>query len=151
MIMETNQGRLKSLLQQESSTLEDLYAVLMKELVALKERDTESVTLLSQEKNTLLNELQKLDKERQLCLQSTSSQTGNTGFIDGINQLTNEIEACLNKCKKQNSINGGIIEMSKLFNEKMLDIICGNADKETTYGSTGKNNTDKNQHSLGRA
>ena len=149
MIMESNQGRLKSLLQQESSTLEDLYETLMKELIALKERDADSVTLLSQEKNTLLNELQKLDTERQLYLQSSFSKAS-AGVTDEINQLTNEIEACLKKCKKQNSINGGIIEMSKLFNEKMLDIICGNADKETTYGSTGKNNTDKNQHSLGR-
>jgi flagella synthesis protein FlgN len=142
-------GRLKSLLKQESSALEELYTVLMKELVALKEHDSESVIVLSEEKNTLLTELEKLDKDRQFCVQANSSSE-NLIFKDDINQLSTEIEVCLNKCKQQNSINGGIIEMSRLFNEKMLDIICGNTANETTYGSTGKNNTNSNQHSLGR-
>ena len=147
--MNSSQGRLKSLLQQESSALEDLYAVLMKELVALKERNSDTITVLSEEKDTLLNNLEMLDRERQQCLQE-NTQASEQHITNEINQLSSEIEICLNKCQKQNSINGGIIEMSKLFNEKMLDIICGSSAKEVTYGSTGKNNTDKSQHSLGR-
>ena len=123
--MNDNQGRLTSLLKQESTALESLYAVLMKELVALKERNSESIISLSKEKNNLLNNLENLDRERQLCLQD-KAQINTPVVSDEINQLSNEIEICLSKCKKQNSINGGIIEVSKLFNEKMLDIICGN-------------------------
>lgn len=147
--MQNNQGRLTSLLQLESTTLNELHAVLTREHIALKERNSESITLLSEEKNTLLNNLEKLDQERQFFLQN-DMQNNTQPVSNEISQLNSEIELCLDKCKKQNNINGSIIEMSKLFNEKMLDIICGNPDRKTTYGATGKNNTDKNQHSLGR-
>lgn len=147
--MQNNQGRLRSVLQMESTAFDELHAILMREHLALKERNSESITLLSEEKNTILNKLEKLDRERQLCLQN-DMQNHTQPVSNEISQLNSEIELCLDKCKKQNNINGSIIEMSKLFNEKMLDIICGNPDKKTTYGATGKNNNDKNQHSLGR-
>ena len=121
----------------------------MKELVALKKRDAESISALAIEKNSLLNDLEKIDQERQHFIQN-SHASENQPVSNEIDLLSNEIENCLNKCKKQNSINGGIIEMSKLFNEKMLDIISGNPAKESTYGASGKNNSAKNQHSLGR-
>lgn len=146
--MNTNQGRLTSLLQQESKALNNLYAALMKEFSALKDRNSESIALTAEEKNKSLLDLEKLDQERQLCLQEAASSISDS---DEIQDLNSKIEESLKKCKNQNDINGGIIEMSKLFNEKMLDIISGNSSKETTYGASGKNNTDKNQHSLGRA
>ncbi|MGB1800058.1 MAG: flagella synthesis protein FlgN [Gammaproteobacteria bacterium] len=143
--MNDHQGRLQSLLKQESSVLEDLYTVLQKELLALKERNFESISSLAEEKNMLLVNLEKLDRDRQQYSQETE-----TSVTNEIAQLQSEIKVYLDKCQKQNSINGGIIEVSKLFNEKMLDIISGNDTKEATYGATGKNNSNKNQHSLGR-
>ncbi|MBL1140452.1 MAG: flagellar protein FlgN [Proteobacteria bacterium] len=148
--MNENQGGLPDILEQEVNTLEGLYSLLLKEMVALKERNSDSINQLSKEKNSMLNKLDQLDKERQLCVTENSIQDTNLTFTNDIDALSKKIEVCLNKCKKQNSINGGIIEMSQLFNEKMLDIICGNSDKETTYGATGKNSTTNNQHSLGR-
>jgi len=147
--MNNNQGRLKSILKQEATALEDLYGLLMKELVALKEHNSESITALSEEKNVMLDKLQQLDEERQLCLSTDNSDTNLTPANE-INVLSNEIEVCLDKCKQQNSINGGIIEMSQLFNAKMLDIICGNSDKQSTYGITGKNETNNNQNIIAR-
>ncbi len=144
-----NHGRLKSILKQEENALEDLYGLLMQELIALKDRSSDSVSKLSEEKNTMLHKLEQLDKERQLCVKDETHDKSLT-FTDEINVLSSEIEICLNKCKHQNNINGGIIEMSLLFNEKILDIICGNSDKQTTYGATGKNNAKSNQHSLAR-
>lgn len=144
-----NQGRLKSILKQEATALESLYGLLMKELVSLKDRNSDSVSKLSEEKNTMLNKLEQLDKERQLCVKDGAHEQDLT-YTNEINVLSSEIEICLDKCKQQNNINGGIIEMSLLFNEKILDIICGNFDKQTTYGATGKNNTKNNQHSLAR-
>jgi len=147
--MNENQGRLKLLLKQESTALEDLYGILMKELVALKEHNSDAINELAEEKNTMLNKLGILDKERQLCVEAETHEN-NVTFTNEIGLLSNEIEICLDKCKHQNNINGGIIEMSQLFNEKMLDIICGNSEQLTTYSATGKNNTTSNQHSLAR-
>jgi len=149
--MDETQDKLKSLLQQQSAALENLHTTLMEEYHALKERNAESVNKLSGEKNRLLNELETLDKERQRYLLSvTQNEKSNVNINHEIKQLSDEIEVSLNNCKQQNNINGGIIEMSKSFNENMLNIICGNTNKETTYASTGKSNTNKNQHSLGR-
>jgi len=152
--MNETQGKFISLLKQEATALEDLYGLLMKELVALKDRDSNLITELSEAKNSMLNKLGILDKQRQLYVENDEHyneiHASGTIFTNEINNLSSEIEVCLDKCKQQNNINGGIIEMSQLFNEKILDIICGNFDKQTTYSAEGKNNPGNNQHSLAR-
>jgi len=145
--MNADHGRLISILKQEETALEDLYGILIKELVALKERDTDSLNKLTEKKNAMLNNLGVIDKERQLFVET---ETNNVTFTNEITSLSNDIEECLNKCKKQNSINGGIIEMSQLFNEKILNIICGNSEEPTTYSATGKNISKNNQNSRAR-
>ena len=147
--MSNNQGRLTSILKQETTALENLYSLLMKELVALKDRNSELISELSEEKNTMLNNIEQLDMDRQRCIQEEAPNESLT-FTNEINSLSSEIEICLDKCKQQNSINGGIIEMSQLFNEKMLNIIFGNSDKEMTYSANGKNNSTNNRHSFAR-
>jgi flagellar biosynthesis protein FlgN len=152
--MNETQGRFISLLKQEASALEELYAVLMKELVALKERNTDSIHEITDNKNVLLNKLGMLDKQRQLYFEKDTHSSeiygDDTAFKNTISTLSSDIEVCLDKCKQQNNINGGIIEMSQLFNEKILDIISGNVDKDITYSAEGKNSSGKNQHSLAR-
>ena len=142
--MNENQGRFTSLLKQEISALQYLFALLKKELLALKDRNLDSISELAEEKNTILDKLGILEKEKQLCAENDLADT------DEISTLSNEIKNCLDKCKQQNSVNGGVIEMSLLFNGKILDIINGNFDKQTTYSATGKNNSTNNQHSLAR-
>lgn len=147
--MNNYQGRFTSILKQEAIALDDLHDILMRELTALKNRDTESVFSISEEKNAMLNKIIEIDSERSLHIEGNSHENSVT-FTNEITLLNSEIENTLNKCKQQNSINGGIIEMSQLFNEKMLDIISGNSEKPSTYSATGKNNCKPNQHSLGR-
>ncbi len=152
--MNETQGKFISLLKQEATTLEDLYGLLMKELVAVKARNTDSITVLAEEKNSMLNKLGMLDKQRQLYVENEEHHNeihgSNTTFVNEMDKLSSEIQVCLDKCKQQNNINGGIIEMSQLFNVKILDIMCGNFDKQTTYSAEGKNNSRNNQHSLAR-
>lgn len=147
--MNETQGRFIALLKQEASALEDLYALLMKELVALKDRNSDTITELAEAKSSVLNKLAMLDKQRQLYIENEEHPiVEDNPFSDNITTLSSEIEVCLDKCRHQNNINGGIIEMSQLFNEKILDIICGNFDEEVTYSADGKNNAKNNQHSL---
>ncbi|GEM_PF-5542937 len=142
--MNENQGRFTSLLEQEVTTLHDLHALLQEELLALKDRNLDSISKIAEEKNTVLDKLGTLDKERQRYAKNDLADT------DEIHTLSREIKVCLDKCKQQNNINGGVIEISQLFNEKILDIMSGNPDKQITYGATGKNNSTNNQHSLAR-
>lgn len=152
--MNETQGRFVSLLKQETIVLDELHGLLLKEQGALKERDSELITSLADEKNSLLNKLGMLDQQRQLYVENEEhhdiEHMGNTSLANEIKTLSDEIQDGLDKCKHQNNINGGIIEMSQLFNEKILDIVCGNFDKQTTYSAEGKNNSKNNQHSLAR-
>ena len=147
--MDEVQGRFLALLKQEEAALDELHELLKKEMSALKAHNTELIDELINSKNSLLNKLGMLDKQRQLYVENEHNMlhSDNT-FTNQINLLSEEIKSSLDKCKHQNKINGGIIEMSQLFNKKMLDIICGNSDQETTYSAEGKNNSRNNQHSL---
>lgn len=152
--MSETQGRFLSLLKQEISLLDELHTTLLKELVALKERNTDLISELSEAKTSMLNRLGMLDNQRQLYLENESHHyeihDEQTTFSSEVKLLNNEIQDYLKKCKQQNKINGGIIEISQLFNDKILDIFYGNADKQTTYSAEGRNNSSNNQHSLAR-
>lgn len=152
--MSETQGRFLSLLKQEISLLDELHDVLIKELVALKERNTDLITELSEEKTTMLDKLGMLDNQRQLYLENEKHHyeihDEKTSFSNEVKLLNIEIQDYLKKCKQQNKINGGVIEISQLFNEKILDIFYGNTDKQTTYSAEGRNKSNVDQHSLAR-
>lgn len=152
--MSETQGRFLSLLKQEISLLGELHDALLKELVALKERNTDLITELSEGKTSMLNQLGMLDNQRQLYLENEEHHyeihDEKTSFSDEVKLLNKEIQDYLKKCKQQNKINGGVIEISQLFNEKILDIFYGNTDKQTTYSAEGRSKSNNDQHSLAR-
>jgi len=150
--MNETQAKFISLLKQESSTLTELHALLLVELEALKQRKTDSLTGLSEEKTEMLNKLGMLDKQRQIYTDNETHHdeinNEKTAYSKDIQFLNIQIQENLDKCKHQNNINGGIIQMSKLFNEKILDIIYGNIDNDATYNTEGRSTSNKGQHSL---
>ena len=152
--MNQTQGRFLSVLKEESSILESLHNVLLEEHSALTNRNSDLITELADRKATILEKLGILDKQRQLYTDNKTHfyelNDEKTAFYSHIKALNNEIHDSLDKCKHQNKINGGIIEMSYMFNEKILDIIFGNSEKEATYSAEGKNNLNNTQHSLAR-
>ena len=149
--MDETQEKFLALLKQQESALEDLHNLLTKEMHALKARDTDLLYELIKSKNELLNKVGMLDKQRQLYLEGEEKSLINDSFyINQINNLGEEIKIKLDKCKHQNKINGGIIEMSQLFNEKILNIMQGKTNTEITYSAEGKNKPGNTQHSLAR-
>jgi flagellar biosynthesis/type III secretory pathway chaperone len=148
------QARFIALLKQETSVLDELHELLLKENTALKERDSQLITSLADEKNTRLNQLGMLDTQRQLYIDDETHHqeiyVDETSYSLKIRQLNNDIAEALKNCKHQNKVNGGIIELSQLFNTKILDIMNGDFDKQTTYSAEGKNKADTNQHSFAR-
>tara|TARA_R110002072_G_scaffold14582_6_gene60128 strand:- start:15395 stop:15856 length:462 start_codon:yes stop_codon:yes gene_type:complete len=152
--MNETQGRFLTLLKQETSLLGDLHEALLKELAALKERNVDLISELSEVKTLILDRLGMLDNQRQLYLENEEHHyeihDEKTTFSNEVKLLNNEIQDYLKKCKQQNKINGGVIEISQLFNEKILDIIYGNTDRQTTYSAEGRNKSNIDQHSLAR-
>ncbi|GJM04482.1 MAG: hypothetical protein DHS20C09_04730 [marine bacterium B5-7] len=152
--MNETQVRFLSLLKQETSLLDELHAALLNELVALKERNIDLINELSEAKTLMLDQLGMLDNQRQLYLENENHHyeihDEETSFSNEVKLLNSEIQDFLKKCKQQNKINGGIIEIGQLFNEKILDIIYGNTNKQTTYSAEGRNKSNIGQHSLAR-
>ena len=147
--MNETEGRFITLLKQEINTLEELHALLLDELAALKQRDSDLIENLAEEKNKLLNKIGMLDKQRQLYVEEhTDANYEENSFTKTMSELSGNIEASLEKCRHQNQINGGVIEISTLFNKKILDIVCGNNTEEVVYCADGKNDSNKNQNSL---
>ena len=145
------QGRFLALLQQEESVLEDLHTLLKQEMDALKSRNTNLIHEILESKNVVLNRLGMLDKQRQLYIEDENNTLVNdNSFLNQINNMSSKIKSSLDKCKHQNKINGGIIEMSQLFNEKILDIMQGNNDKGKLYSAKGKSESNHSQHSIAR-
>ena len=149
--MDETQGRFLALLQQESTLLDELYQLLKQETKALKEKNIELMNKLLESKNVLLDKLGMLDKQRQLYVEREASQTPMEESMGlKVQEMNRSIQERLDNCKHQNNINGGIIEVTRLFNQKILDIVHGQPDQENTYSAEGKNRTRHTQHSIAR-
>ncbi len=149
--MDETQGRFLALLQQESTLLDELYQLLKQETKALKEKNIELINKLLESKNVLLDKLGMLDKQRQLYIEREASQTPMEESMGlKVQEMNRSIQERLDNCKHQNNINGGIIEVTRLFNQKILDIVHGQPDQENTYSAEGKNRTRHTQHSIAR-
>ncbi len=149
--MDETQGRFLALLQQESTLLDELYQLLKQETKALKEKNIELINKLLESKNVLLDKLGMLDKQRQLYIEREASQTPMEESMGlKVQEMNRSIQERLDNCKHQNNINGGIIEVTRLFNQKILDIVHGQPNQENTYSAEGKNRTRHTQHSIAR-
>lgn len=149
--MDEIQGRFLLLLEQESALLNELYELLMEETTALKERNTEMISTLVGSKNNLLNKLGVLDKQRQLYMETEAPKLAFAeNFEKRIKEMNSSIQTALDNCKHQNKINGGIIEVSQLFNNRILDIVRGQNAQESTYSAEGKNENNNSLNSIAR-
>ena len=149
--MDETQGRFVSLLEQEVALLKNLKDLLIEETDALKAKDDNLINDITANKNPLLDKLGILDKQRQLFLESGgNSAVYDQAFESQISKMKETIQQLLDECKHQNKINGSIIEISQLFNNRMLDIVFGNDSQNETYSAEGKNSSKSYQNSIAR-
>ncbi len=149
--MNEEQGRFVELLKQESNLLDDLFQLLEQEKDVLKARDNGLLEALIDSKNEILNKISILDKQRELFM-TNQNQMDSTSerFKKTSKDISEELSAKLERCKIQNKINGGLIEVSKLFNEKIINIVRGYAEQQMTYNETGTNIGHQSQQSIAR-
>ncbi len=149
--MDETQGRIVNLLEEEASLLKKLNELLLEETEALKAKDINLVDELTASKTSLLDQLGVMDKQRQLYL-----DTGNNApvydqtFEVKVSEMKTTIQGLLDECKHQNKINGSIIEISQMFNSKIMDIVLGHNSQDETYSAEGKNYTKNYQNSIAR-
>ncbi|WP_448563661.1 flagellar export chaperone FlgN [Thalassotalea ganghwensis] len=121
-------------LKKQLEQLQQLLSLLDKEREVLTQSAPEKLVELSEQKNNLLVAIESLDKQIEQSVQFRKDKAN--GLFE---QQLAEIEACLLKCKEQNTINGQIIEHSQLAVERMKTSLLQNHNKSSlTYDNKGK-------------
>jgi len=126
------------LLSDEKKCFEALYHTLVEEYAALQHQDAAKIQQLSEQKNSLLAQLQTHIQQRQAWLtqhQLEVSTTGMNAFLETLpqqkhcqllRQLWQGVIQQHQQCLQQNEINGRIIHVSRRQTDHLLHVLKGN-------------------------
>ena len=126
----------EQLIAQQLQNLQQLEDLLVLEKAVLQKQDPEDLITVTQQKNTLLQSIQKLDEK------NAQDPVLKNEIESGIHQKKiDEIEAILIRCKNKNHVNGQVIQQSSLAAERMKNSLLENHNRSSmTYNSKGKKN-----------
>jgi flagella synthesis protein FlgN len=124
----------EQLIAQQLQNLQQLENLLVLEKAVLQKQDPEDLISLTQQKNTLLQTIQKLDEK------NAQDPVFKHEIESGIHQKKiDEIEAILIRCKNKNLVNGQVIQQSSLAAERMKNSLLESHNRSSmTYNSKGK-------------
>ena len=124
----------QQLVSQQLMQLTQLEALLTTEKNILQAHDPDALIKITAEKNDLLLAIQELDNSIAQSFEFKQAKLAGT-FT---NELS-EIKTILERCKKQNQVNGLVIHQSQLSVERMKTSLLSNHNKSSmTYDSKGK-------------
>lgn len=116
-LSQTNDEKIKAFLE-----------TLSEEFVALKNRDLDNITRLSESKAQLLAQLSDIDS-----LAQTQAET-ETEYKNWRQEFATQLK----RCRMQNEINGKLIELSLVSNRKLAAVLAKARDKDSlTYNGHG--------------
>ncbi|HEB55628.1 MAG TPA: flagellar protein FlgN [Gammaproteobacteria bacterium] len=155
-------AELSLILQDISEHLGQLATTLEKEHAALFENDLDAIIQTASDKNRLFEFLEDLEKERHALLLAAGLDFDSNGIMAylqrGTSQTRNEtaaiwqqIENLTRQCRKQNQINGIILEKNRRRTEKALAILKGQTPQVATYTANGETCHSQPRHSLAKA
>ncbi|MDK1287412.1 flagellar export chaperone FlgN [Pseudoalteromonas umbrosa] len=111
------------------SSLEALTLLLDEELNALSSRNGDGLKDIARQKITLLNSIQKTDKD-------LSSYTKELFQSPDVTPLTEQIDLLLIKCKNQNEVNAKAAHLAQMTVRELKEILIGRP-TSTTYTEDG--------------
>ncbi|TNC79896.1 MAG: hypothetical protein C9356_16550 [Oleiphilus sp.] len=151
---------LKLLLKQDIRDLEALTSTLSAEKTALKSRDSKAIQQVTQNKSSLVQQIETRAKQKAKLLASCGlgikpgavTKTLESYGDEELTGLWKESVQALKQCKDQNTVNGSIISQTLQRTAKLMSIIRGQGTKPDLYGQQGKTQSVSNgQHILGKA
>lgn len=138
-----NTTNIEKLLDRQERQLTELLALLDCELEILKERDLKALEQKATEKEVLLNNINQIDSN---IKQHVSIDTLNTNEVFAVK--IEHISKLLMECKKQNEINGQIINNSQIAINRFKGMLQKSVENNSmTYNAKGQTNI--NLHSIG--
>jgi len=139
-------SNLKDILKDEIRCTNELLELLYKEREALTGKDPDIVRQVAVDKQQTAGQLEFLSRQRAELLsrlgfgiglealdRAIDAQTQDTGLAT----LRNKLLVILEQCKKQNQINGSILDGSQRGIRKALDILRGQTGSSETYTKSG--------------
>lgn len=142
MIPEGGQFSISRHLDQYAGKLEQLISVLRNEHESLNSKDIAGLEQCTQRKHEILSELEQLEAIRTEA-DSQQHHGGNSESIPGnhLDEIKDRIKNLLEECRHLNETNGAIVDISKQFNQRLLEVILGKPSAADTYNATGKNDS----------
>ena len=145
--------------------LEELSSLLDKERLAYGELDSETIINLSEQKQSLLDEMNQLNEKRINILikfdiidrkKPTEEEfkkwlSQQDSSMDKVRLLMQECEALLNKCKTQNNTNARVLNTLQKRNKHLFELLQGHNSKNKVYTARGSTRPISSKHTLGRA
>ncbi len=120
--------------------LHELLGVLKLEHEALKDRKYDNIRACTEQKEILLGQLAQLEAQRKTIEQ----QADPLDVTEIRTHFKERIAPLVEQCGELNTLNGGVAEISRQFNQRMLNIILGgSADDDDLYNATGNNMSNK--------
>ncbi|MFT7461191.1 MAG: flagellar biosynthesis/type III secretory pathway chaperone [Planctomycetota bacterium] len=136
MNLSENSKGLTLLAENYAQHLNTLIELLELEQSALKDRNFEIISNCTEQKEPLLIQLEQLDAQRLIFEQQAEPLEAKEIH----NFFNKNVASLLKKCSDINSVNGGIVAISKQFNQRMLNIILGaGPEEDNLYNAEGNN------------
>ncbi|MCC5792690.1 MAG: flagellar protein FlgN [Legionellaceae bacterium] len=138
-------------LQNETAELERLFALLEQETEMLSERKYEQLESISAQKQAISACLEKHTSERLRLLDSQSApetaksqlhkilSAASQKTQQQIQQLNENLQALLQRCRAQNTVNGQVISANMNLRQELLDSLSAQTNPEVSkrYTATG--------------
>lgn len=153
---------LSLILRDITKQLTQLAHTLESEHAALVDNDLDAIIQAANDKNHLFELLEDLEKERHALLLAAGLDFDSNGIMAylqrGTSQIRNETAAIwqqvgtlTHECRRQNQVNGIILEKNRRRTEKALAILKGQTPQVATYTANGETCQNQARHSLAKA
>lgn len=154
------QQKIAKLLRQETALCSALITALNEERHALEKRDFDAFNQSVQDKQQCATDLDAVEKVLFQLLATAGFSENRSGFHQflevlqseedplAIHALWDELHMLMTDCRKQNQINGQIINVSMVATQQTLNILNGRDLHSTTYDQSGKPTDIDGNHKL---
>jgi flagellar biosynthesis protein FlgN len=142
---QSNGFALKRTLEQECATAQLLLETLEQEQAALASNDIEKLTALTPRKSELSAKLEQQYSEHSRLLPAASTSADLEKYINHfeaplqqeLRQLLSKLKSILPACKRQNDINGTVLNVNLQNSQRISQILRGQDSRNVTYDQSG--------------
>lgn len=143
---QSNGFALKRTLEQECATAQQLLETLEQEQAALASNDIEQLTAITPRKSELSAKLEQQYTEHSRLLPISTSNTDIENYINHfeaplqqeLRNLLSKLKTILPACKRQNDINGTVLNINLQNTQRISHILRGQDSRSATYDQSGQ-------------